>query len=114
MNTQAPAIDVDAEVRAYVDLTEKIEQLNAERAAITARLRAALSTGKHDTTFGVSVSVATPSRSFNLERAWTMLTPAQQALCTSPDAKKVKAQLPPVLAEQCMDESNGDARVTIR
>jgi hypothetical protein len=114
MSTTTQPVDLDAEVSEYVALTEKIEELTTQRAGILARLRDNLTPGKHDTTFGVAVSVALPSRSFNTDRAWSMLTPAQQKLCTSPDPKKIKAQLPPVLAEQCMDEGTGAPRVTIR
>lgn len=104
--------DLDADVRAYLDLTERIEELTAERENIKARLRQA-GPGTHPTSFGVTVSVSTP-RAFNLERAWEILTPEQQALCSSPDAKKVKAQLPGVLVESFMVEGAGEPRVTIK
>lgn len=108
-----PADRLEALVRTHVDLTERIEALNAERANIVAQLRE-LGPGKYDTSFGVSVTVALPSRSFNATKAWSMLTPEQQAVCVSPDAKKIKQQLAPVLAEQCMDEGTGEPRVTVR
>ena len=111
--SNAPTIDVEAEVAAYVALSEKIEQLQAEKANIVARLRG-LGAGKHETSFGVNVTVSQPPRSFNADHAWNLLTEEQRAVCLSPDAKKIKAQLPPVLAEQCMVEGAGDARVTIK
>lgn len=111
--TTTPTVDLDHEVRTYLELTERIEELQVQRATIIARLRT-LPAGKHDTTYGVGVSVSMPSRSFNSTKAWALLTPEQRALCVSPDAKKIKAQLPPVLTEQCMDEGTGEPRVTIR
>lgn len=106
-------LDIEVEVRAYVDLTEKIEELNSERANIIARLRA-LEPGKHGTSFGVTVSVSEPSRRFNTTKAWAMLTPEQQAVCTSPDAKKIKDQLPPVIVDTLMEAGTGDRVVKVQ
>lgn len=104
-------IDLDADVRAYLDLTERIEELTAERENIKARLRAT-GVGRHDTSFGVVVSVSA-NRRFNIDGAWSALTPEQQALCLSPDAKKVRSQLPPALADAFMDDA-GEPRVTVK
>lgn len=108
-----PTIDLDAEVQRYTELSEAIEQLNSERAQILVRLRS-LTPAKYTTTYGVGVTVSAPARSFNLERAWATLTPEQQAVCVSPDPKKVKAQLPGVLVEAFMEEGTGDPKVAVK
>lgn len=104
---------IDADVIRYLELGEQIEQLQMEQAQVKARLRD-LGPGKHEAVSGVVVQVTPPPRSFNVERAWGMLQPEQQALCVSPDPKKVKAQLPPTLADACMDPGNGEPRVVVR
>lgn len=103
----------DADVQRYLELTEQIEELDAQRENIKDRLRD-LGPGKHPTVGGLTVTVTPPPRSFNTDRAWAMLTPEQQALCVSPDAKKIKGQLAPALADACMDEGKGAPRVSIR
>ena len=105
-------IDVDAEVARYLQLAEEIEARTGEQTAIKDRLRS-VGVGKHETSFGINVTVSPPSRSFDLARAWAALTPEQQELCTSPDAKKVKAQLPGVLIESLMVPGKGDPAVKI-
>lgn len=111
MTTQPSSLDDD--VNAYLDLTDRIEQLTAQRDTIKARL-AAHGTGAHQTAFGVTVTVTAPPRRFNLERAWSMLTEDQKDVCTSPDAAKVKKQLPGVLVDDCYDEGTGTPRVTVK
>lgn len=106
-------IDLDAEIQRYTELSAAIDELTSERAVILERLRT-LPVGKHATTFGVGVTVSAPARSFNLTRAWAALTPQQQALCVSPDAKKVKDQLPGVLVEAFMEDGTGVAKVAIK
>lgn len=106
-------IDLDAEVREYLELTDRIEQLTRERDDVKARIRKA-GPGKYETSFGVGVTVTPPPRTFNGTKAWSMLTPEQQALCVSPDPKKVKAQLPAVLVEECMEEGTGEPRVLVK
>lgn len=108
-----PASSLDNEVLAWLDLTDKIEELEAERARIKTRL-AAFGPGQHVATGGVVVTVGAPPRRFNRDRAWAFLTEDQKDVCTSPDDKKIKAQLAPVLLEECMDAGTGAARVTIR
>jgi hypothetical protein len=103
--------NLDDLVARYLDLTEQIEHLDNERAAVKAQLRDA-GPGRHATTYGVTVTVAA-NRRFDIDAAWTMLTPEQQALCVSPDAKKVRAQLAPALVESLMADA-GEPRVTVR
>lgn len=110
--TQPEAHPYDDDVRRYLDLSETIEALNAERETVKNRLRD-LGPGKHPSVNGVTVTVTPPSRRFNPDRAWTMLTPEQQTLCVSPDAKKIKAQLPGVLLDQAYDEGAGSPVVKI-
>lgn len=102
---------IDDLVSEYVDLAEHIAVLTAQLENIRARLRD-LGPGKHPTTSGLVVTV-TPQRRFNLERAWGMLTPEQQALCVAPDPKKVKSQLAPALTEACMEPGAGHPVVKI-
>lgn len=105
--------DIDADVIRYLELGEQIEALQMQQAQIKARLRD-LGPGKHEAVGGVVVQVTPPPRSFNLDRAWTMLTEEQRAAAVAPDPKKVKQQLPEVLIDACMDPGNGEARVTVR
>jgi hypothetical protein len=111
---KAPEFDVDAEVRAYLEVAEKIEHLTSKAAAIKARLRENLPHGKTDTSFGMTVTVSPPSRSFDLAKALTMLTPEQLAVCQSPDAKKVKGQLAGAVVEALMLPGKGDDSVAIK
>lgn len=104
---------LDTDVSTYLDLTERIEQLEADRADVKARL-AKLDVGSYPTASGVTVTVSLPSRRFNLGRAWTLLTEEQHSLCASPDPKKVKAQLPEVLLDECMDAGTGAKVVRIK
>lgn len=108
------SFDLDDQVRHYLELADQIERLQTQAASIKVRIRTELGLGNHKTSYGVSVSVASPSRTFNAARAWDLLTEEQKALCVSPDSKKVRKQLPEVLLETCMDEGTGDPRVTIR
>lgn len=103
----------DDDVRTFLDLTERIEKLTAEREAVKQRFRA-LGVGNHPSVNGITVQVTAPPRSFSLEKGWKLLTAEQQAVCMSPDAKKVRAQLPPVLLDSCMDEGTGEPRVTVK
>lgn len=105
--------DLDRDAALYLDLAERIEHLTAQRDAIKARL-AGLDPGSYPTQAGVTVTVSPPSRRFNIERAWMMLTAEQRNLCSSPDAKKVKAQLSEVLVDTCMDEGTGAKVVRIK
>lgn len=122
MNTQdQQPPDVDAEideqlerdVADYLDLAEHIEKLAAEQATIKARL-AKRPIGKHVTRAGIVVTVNSPSRTFNSKKAWDLLTPDQQAVCTSPDAKKIKSQLAGVIVESLMEPGTGNPSVSIK
>lgn len=108
-----PLRTLDDDVLAYLEVTEQMEQLGAQLSAVRHRL-ADRGVGTHETSHGVKVIVSAPSRRFNNEKAWSMLTAAQQGLCVSPDASKIKSQLPPVLAEQCMEPGTGTPRVTVK
>lgn len=112
MTTQ-PIRSLDDDVAALLDLNDRIDQLESQRKAIRARL-GHQPLGVHETSHGVAVTVAAPPRKFNRERGLAMLTEEQRELCYSIDDKKIKEQLPPVLADQCMDEGTGAPRVTIK
>lgn len=109
-----PIRSLDDDVAIYLDLAERIDQLEQQRKAVAARIAETAGPGQHTTTAGTRVTVSPPNRRFNTDRGWAMLTDDQRALCVSPDAKKIREQLPPVLAEQCMDAGTGTPRVTIR
>lgn len=108
-----PIQSLDNDVAQYLDLTDQIEQLESRRNAIKARL-AQRGEGTHTTTTGIAVTVSPPNRRFNLEKALAMLTEEQVAVCMGPDAAKVKKQLPPVLAESCMEPGTGQLRVVVK
>lgn len=111
--TAQPIRSLDDDVAALLDLNDRIDDLESQRKAIRARL-AQHPVGTHETSHGVTVTVAAPPRKFNRERGLAMLTEEQRELCYSLDEKKIKEQLPAVLLEQCMDEGAGALRVTLR
>lgn len=111
--TVQPIKNRDQLISDYVDIRARIERLTAQADNLKAQLRD-LGVGKHEGPGGVVVTVAPPARRFNLDRAITMLTPEQLAVCQGPVAAKVKGQLPPVLLEQCMDPGTGDLVVTVK
>lgn len=104
--------NLDELVERYLDLKDRAEQIAEQMEAIKECFRV-LGAGQHATTSGITITVQAPSRRFNLDRAWSLLTPEQQALCVAPAAAKVKAQLAPVLAEQCYDAGTGQAIVKV-
>jgi len=110
-----PIADLDYDVAVYLELTEKIEELTSQRETVKARM-AQRGLGEHKTTTGTVVNVTGPNRSFNLQRAIGFLTDQQRDVCKLDgyDAKKVKAQLAPVVADQCWDEGKGAPRVTVK
>lgn len=110
-----PIADLDYDVAAYLELTEKVEELNSQREAIKARL-AQRGLGEHVTTTGTVVAVTPPNRSFDLDRAVGFLTDQQREVCRVDgfDAKKVKTQLAEVVLDQCWNEGKGAPRVTIK
>lgn len=104
---------LDDDVLAVLELQEQIEELQGQLIVAKGRI-ADRGIGKYETTAGIKVTVSEPPRSFDLEKAWMLLTDEQRAICVSPDSSKVRQQLPPVLAEQCMAEGKGKPRVTVR
>lgn len=104
--------NLDADVELYLHLADQIAQLTEQQRAIKARI-AALGVGEYPCT-KAKVVVQAPRRVFEVDTAWRMLTPEQQAVCVSPDAKKIKAQLPPALADACMKPGSGDPVVVVK
>lgn len=104
---------IDDDVLAVLELQEQIENLQGQLVVAKGRI-ADRGPGKYTTAAGIVASVTEPPRSFDLEKAWSLLTDEQRAVCQSPDGKKIREQLPPVLAEQCMAAGSGKPRVTIR
>jgi hypothetical protein len=104
---------LDDDVAAYLEITEQMEQLGAQLASVRHRL-ADRGVGTHETSSGVKVTVSAPSRRFNADKAWGMLTAEQQALCVSPDAAKMKKQLAGVLVDECMEPGTGTPRVLVK
>lgn len=115
MNAQnaQPIQTLDDDAALYLDLTERIEELENQRATIRARL-AHRGPGNHTTSTGLTVAVTGPNRRFNIDKAWALLTPEQQGLCASPDARKVKSQLAQVLVDSCMEPGTGAPRVVVK
>jgi len=109
--TPIPLHTIDQLVDTYLDLADQVAQLTAQQAHIKDQLRD-LGIGQHKASHA-TVAVRPPNRYLNVDKAWNMLTPAQQALCTSPDGKKVRSQLPSVLLEQCMEAGKGDPIVSV-
>lgn len=107
-----PLRDLDHLVGRYLDLKDEAEQIAGQMDTIKDQLRA-LGVGRHETNAGVTVTVQAPARRFNLDRAWALLTPEQQAVCVAPAAAKVKAQLAPVVAETCYDAGTGAPTVKV-
>lgn len=99
-------------VQRITELQDHAAQIDDELRALKAELATLLPVGTHAAA-GVKVTVSNPSRRFNLDRALTMLTPEQRTLAVGPDLRKVKAYLPPVLLEQCMDPGTGAIVVKI-
>jgi hypothetical protein len=104
---------LDDDVATYLEVSERWRQLGAELAAVRHRL-ADRGIGTHKTSSGIKVTVSSPNRRFNADKAWEMLTPAQRKLCVSPDSSKIRQQLPPVLAEECMEPGTGTPRVVVK
>lgn len=107
-----PLHDLDQLASTFIELADKIAQLQAQQDHIKDQLRD-LGVGKHSSPSGIPITIQAPARYLNTERAWGMLTRQQQNACMSPDYKKARAQLPPVLLEQCMDEGTGKPIVKV-
>lgn len=97
---------LDADVATYLDLIDRIKGLEDQLATVKARL-AERPIGTHDTAHGVKVVISAPSRKFDVELAWNMLNAEQRAATVGPIAAKVKAQLPAVLVDACMQPGTG-------
>lgn len=107
-----PIRDVDHLVDRYLDLKAEAEAIAGQMDAIKHQLRD-LGVGQHQTSTGVPVVVQAPARTFAKDKAWAMLTPEQQAVCVSPDPKKIKAQLAGVVVESLMVPGKGDPIVKV-
>jgi hypothetical protein len=103
--------DYDDLVKRYVELEDQRASISIEMDSIKAQL-VDLGRGTHEVA-GVKVTVSNPPRRFDLEAAWAVLSSEQQALAVSPDAKKVKEFLPPIVADSFMREGNGNPVVRI-
>ena len=109
--TEHPAVDAQELVERITTLQEQAEIIDLEIRGAKAQL-AALGTGTHQVGH-MRVTVSPPSRRFNIDTALTFISEEQRAMVLSPDAKKVKAFLPPVLLDQCMDEGTGNPIVKL-
>jgi hypothetical protein len=106
--------ELDADVKRYLELDEIKSDIAVEQEAIKARLRS-LGIGVHHTSSGVPFKIAKPNRRFNLDRA-TQLLPAEtleQCRTDGFDPSKVKRFLSPELLDMCMDDTDGDPRVSV-
>jgi hypothetical protein len=110
--TAQPLHNLDHLVGRYLDLKHESEEIASQMEHVKDQLRA-LGVGQHETAAGVTVTVQAPARRFNLDRAWSLLTPEQQAVCVAPAAAKVKAQLAPIIAESCYDAGTGAPTVKV-
>jgi hypothetical protein len=75
---------LNADVKMYVELDERIKDLQAQQGDIKARLRASLPVGKHETDVGLRVTIS-PNRRFNEALAADVLgsiDPELLAACT--------------------------------
>lgn len=107
-----PIRTVDQLVDTYLDLADKIAQLTEQQAGVKAQLRD-LGVGDHAAKNGVVVKVTPPSRRFNVDLAWTMLTEEQQKLSVGPIAAQVKKRLSGDLVDACMEDGKGDPTVKV-
>lgn len=96
----------------WFDIIDRIAALEDAKKKLQSELRD-LGTGKHESALGV-VSIA-PTRRFNDQRARSILTPEQIALCSETviSSAKAKTILAPALYEACMAEM-GAARITVK
>lgn len=97
-------------VAEYLDLTDRIEQMDTRRGIIRATL-AELGEGRHDTASGVAIHVTIPKR-FNAKRAAAELPSDLAALCQDFSATKAKQILAPALYSSFAEP--GRPVVTIR
>ncbi len=104
---------VDLDVRRYLELAAKAEEIAAEQNAIKTRLRG-LGEGRHTAPCGVAVTVS-PNRRFDPAKAQSSLPGELLDLCmkTAVDSSTAKRNLPPEIYEACMSEV-GNARVSLR
>jgi len=106
--------NIDALVQRRIELDDIIAEAQIAKAAINAQIVEELGIGSHSVA-GVTVTVKNPNRSFNLDRALTLLTDEQKALVmsTSADPAKVKQFLSPILLDAVMEPGTGNATVTV-
>lgn len=108
-----PIRSVDQLVGDYVEIQEQISALTDRANNIKAQLVEQIGIGER-AVGDVKVSVREPNRRFNLDKAWSLLTDEQKALCVTPDATKVRRQLAPALADTCYDAGTGAPILTVR
>lgn len=105
--------ELDTDARRYLELQAAREQIEHEQSEIKARMRSALSEGRHDTPSGARVTI-TRNRRFDSAKAAEVipaeLLPLVQT--TVIDAKRAKEVLAPRLLDQCRVEY-GEPRVAI-
>lgn len=109
-------MDLDDLIRTYVDLTDKIDQLNQARDNIRTELRTLGAGRHHSDTLNMTVTVSKPAARFDPDKFTTVVTdPELAAACTerSISSKKAKEILPPAVYALCCTEG-GEPRVTIR
>lgn len=109
-----PIRTVEQLVTELMEINDEIGQLGERAQSIRAQLVEQIGVGNEVDVNGVKASVRAPSRSFDLARAWEALTPEQQALAVDRSSKKVKAFLPPVVAETFMKPGKGSPTLVIR
>ncbi len=103
----------DTDVQRLLELQETRERIDAETAEIKTRLAASLTPGSHGIA-GVTVTVSAPSRRFNVDKAWEALPESLRAVCVSPDAKKIKANLAPTVVDAFMEPGVGNPVVKVQ
>lgn len=110
-----PLRDLDRLAAAWLDITDQIDALTAQRDVVKAQLRD-LGLGEHVAANGTVVTVTAPSRRFNARTAQALLPAEVLELCRADgyDAKKLKEYLSPVLLERCMDAGTGDPIVRVK
>lgn len=114
LETTEATEDIAGIVTRLRDLTDAKTTIDAEIDELKTRLRKAADVGHRVIFQGESLYTLQANRRFDVNLALELLAPSQITACqvVTVDPKKVKAQLPPVLLEQCMVEQ-GDPKVVL-